>query len=261
MRASARRGETANYTLAIGLQGDAAPDNAAIGSWGVDTAGMSRTVRPGDDFYRYVNEGWLKTAQLPPGMASIDPFVEVALSTEQRVADIIKEAREGNDASGTPEKMIADFHRSHSDMNRRNALGLAPIASTLATLGSLKTRDEIAKVMAWPWLGGIIASGVSADADDPRRQIAIIGAAGTTLPSRDYYLNEGEPYAGYREALLAYMAGIFRRAGYPDAEARANRLFALETEIATRNAWSNAPGGCSASSPASSAACSACFSA
>jgi hypothetical protein len=88
MRASARRGETARYTLTISLQGEAtaaAQGKAAIGSWGVDTAGLSRTVRPGDDFYRYVNEGWLRTAQLPPGMASIDPFVEVALSTEQRV--------------------------------------------------------------------------------------------------------------------------------------------------------------------------------
>jgi len=214
-----------------------ADDKAAIGAWGVDTAGMSRTVRPGDDFYRYVNEGWLKTAKLPPGMASIDPFVEVALATEQRVADIITEAREGNDAPGTPEQMIADFHRSHSDMARRNELGLTPIASTLATIGSLKNRDDLAKVMAWPWMNGMIAGGVTSDADDPRRQIAVVVGSGTTLPSRDYYLNESEPYAGYRKALLAYIADTFRRAGFPDADARAATVFALETELARRG-WS-----------------------
>jgi endothelin-converting enzyme/putative endopeptidase len=185
------------------LQGALADEKAAIGAWGVDTAGLSRTVRPGDDFYRYVNEGWLKTAKLPPGMASIDPFVEVQLSTEQRVAEIITEAREGNDAPGTPERMIADFHRSHSDTARRTALGITPIASTLSIVGGLKSRDDLAKVMAWPWLGGMVVGGVSADSDDPRRQIAIIGAAGMTMPSRDYYLNEGEPYAGYRKALQA----------------------------------------------------------
>jgi len=214
-----------------------ADDKAAIGAWGVDTAGMSRTVRPGDDFYRYVNEGWLKTAKLPPGMASIDPFVEVALATEQRVADIITEAREGNDAPGTPEQMIADFHRSHSDMARRNELGLTPIASTLATIGSLKNRDDLAKVMAWPWMNGMIAGGVTSDADDPRRQIAVVVGSGTTLPSRDYYLNESEPYAGYRKALLAYIADTFRRAGFPDADARAATVFALETEL-SRRGWS-----------------------
>jgi endothelin-converting enzyme/putative endopeptidase len=214
-----------------------ADDKAAIGAWGVDTAGMSRTVRPGDDFYRYVNEGWLKTAKLPPGMASIDPFVEVALATEQRVADIITEAREGNDAPGTPEQMIADFHRSHSDMARRNELGLTPIASTLATIGSLKNRDDLAKVMSWPWMNGMIAGGVTSDADDPRRQIAVVVGSGTTLPSRDYYLNESEPYAGYRKALLAYIADTFRRAGFPDADARAATVFALETEL-SRRGWS-----------------------
>ncbi|WP_143736984.1 hypothetical protein [Erythrobacter tepidarius] len=38
------------------------PESAA---GGVDRDGLSPTVRPGDDFYRYVNEGWLKTAKPP----------------------------------------------------------------------------------------------------------------------------------------------------------------------------------------------------
>ena len=217
---------------------DAAPaGKAQIGAWGVDTAGLSRTVAPGDDFYRYVNEGWLKSAKIPAGMASQDPFVEVSLSTEARVGDIIREAREGNDAPGSPERMIADFHRSHADLARRNALGAKPIAGRLAALGRLKTHEDVAKAMAWPWLAGMIAGGVSSDSDDPRRQIVIVGAAGTTLPSRDYYLNEGEPYAGFRKALQAYMADCFRRAGFADADARAARVIALEMEIAKRQ-WS-----------------------
>ena len=230
-------GVAAAVLALLPVQRALADDKAAIGAWGVDTAGMSRTVRTGDDFYRYVNEGWLKTAMIPAGMASLDPFVEVELSTEARVADIIKEAREGNDAPGTPERMIADFDRSHSDLSKRNSLGITPIASTLATIGGLKSRDDLAKVMAWPWLGGMIGGGVGADSDDPRRQIAVIGAAGMTLPSRDYYLNEAEPYAGYRKALLGYMTESFRRAGFPDADARAAKVFELEMEIAQRQ-WS-----------------------
>jgi len=110
----------------------AEPPKAAIGDWGIDTAGVSKTVRPGDDFYRYVNEGWLKTAKIPQGLPFIDSFAEVYLSTEQRVAGIIIEAREGNDAPGSREQLIADYHRSHSDMARRTALGITPIASTLS---------------------------------------------------------------------------------------------------------------------------------
>lgn len=210
---------------------------AAIGAWGVDTQAMSRTIRPGDDFYRYVNEGWLKTAKIPAGMASLDPFVEVQLSTETRVARIIKEARDSNGAPGTPQQLIADFHRSYADVTRRNALGSKPIASTLSSIERLRTREELAKAMIWPWQGGMIGSGVTTDSDDPARQIVVVLGAGTTLPSRDYYLNEGEPYAGYRKALQTYMADCFRRAGFADADARAAKAYALEVEVAKRE-WS-----------------------
>jgi endothelin-converting enzyme/putative endopeptidase len=230
-------GFSAAVVLLMQTHGALAGEKAAIGAWGVDTKGISRTVAPGNDFYRYVNEAWLKGATIPPGMASLDPFVEVELSTEARVADIITEAREGNDAPGSAEQLIADFHRSYSDVAQRNSLGLKPIASTLATLGGLDTREDLAKAMAWPWLEGVIGSGVTTDADDARRQIVMIGASGLSLPSRDYYLTEGEPYAGYRNALQAYMAGTFRRAGFSDADTRASQLFALEREIA-KLAWS-----------------------
>jgi len=76
----------------------AEPPKAEIGEWGIDTPGLSKTVRPGDDFYRYVNEGWLKTAKIPQGLPATDALTELFLSTEQRVLGIIKEAREGNDA-------------------------------------------------------------------------------------------------------------------------------------------------------------------
>ena len=66
----------------------AQPGNAGA-SWGVDTRNLSSTVRPGDDFYRYVNEGWLKTARAPDGVPYIDAFVEVFLRTEERIGGII----------------------------------------------------------------------------------------------------------------------------------------------------------------------------
>ena len=52
--------------LALGIPAAGAqtpPQTAAIGTWGVDTQGLSRTVKPGDEFYRYVNAAWLETAE------------------------------------------------------------------------------------------------------------------------------------------------------------------------------------------------------
>lgn len=227
----------AGLALSPATAAEAPSPKAAIGKWGVDTAIISNTVKPGDDFYRHVNEGWLKTAKIPAGLPYMDAFVEVYLSTEQRVAGIIAESRESTDAPGSPEQQIGNFHRSHADMERRNALGITPIASTLSIIGGTTDRADFARIMGYPWMDGLIASGVTSDSDEPRRQIAAIGVGGLTMPSRDYYLAETEPYIGHRKALLDYIASSFRRAGIPDADARAARVMALETEIARRQ-WS-----------------------
>ncbi|MFM7350082.1 MAG: M13 family metallopeptidase [Erythrobacter sp.] len=211
-----------------------APANAG---WGVDTTAISPTIRPGDDFYRYVNEGWLKTAKPPEGVPYIDASVEVFLATEKRVAELIAMARKTTDAPGSPEQMIGDFHRSHADMARRNALGIAPIASTLAIIGGTTDRAGFAKIMTYPWMDGLIGGGVVADVDDPRRQIAAIGPSGLTMPSRDYYLTNAEPYIGHRQALKDYIADSFRRAGIDDPDGRAAAVLALETAIAEKQ-WS-----------------------
>jgi endothelin-converting enzyme/putative endopeptidase len=213
------------------------PPRAAIGQWGVDITGLSKTVRPGDDFYRFVNEAWLKTAKMPPGIPYIDGFVEVYLATEQRVGGIIQQSRETTDALGSPEQLIGDFHRSHANIERRNALGITPIASTLSIIAGTTDRNDIARLMALPWMDGFIGGGVSTDVENPRQQIAVVGAGGLTMPSRDYYLADAEPYIGHRAALQAYMADCFHRAGISDPEGRAAKVMALEIEIARRH-WS-----------------------
>ena len=227
----------ASHSPVFASADETTPPKAQIGEWGVDTTSMSKTVRAGDDFYRYVNEGWLKTAKAPAGIPYIDAFVEVYLSTEQRVGGIIAEARESTDAPGSPEQMIGDFHRSTSDMERRNALGITPIASTLSIVAGTTDRNDIARIMSYPWIDGFIGGGVLANANDPTKQIAAVGVGGLTMPSRDYYLADAEPYIGHRKALLEYIASRFRRAGIDNPDARAAKVMALEMEIAKRQ-WS-----------------------
>ena len=50
-----------------------------LGDFGVETQYISETVDPGDDFFTYVNEGWLNTAELPQGFSSLGAFTELFL--------------------------------------------------------------------------------------------------------------------------------------------------------------------------------------
>jgi len=111
-------------------------------------------VRPGDDFHRYVNEGWLKTATIPTGLAATDVFVDLFLTTAQRVAGIVLGTLEGKHAPGTPGQQIAGWYRSIADRERRNALGLNPLRTGLAMIAGAGTRTELARVMGFTWTSG-----------------------------------------------------------------------------------------------------------
>ena len=61
-------------------QSAAANDAAAkpaLGTWGIDLSNMDKSVKPGDDFYRYVNGGWLAENHIPEDRASWGSFAEL----------------------------------------------------------------------------------------------------------------------------------------------------------------------------------------
>jgi hypothetical protein len=41
------------------------PADANPNYWGVDTKNIAKDIQPGEDFYRYVNKGWLDTTAKP----------------------------------------------------------------------------------------------------------------------------------------------------------------------------------------------------
>lgn len=208
------------------------PGKAEIGAWGVDTAGLSKTVRPGDDFYTYVNEAWARTATIPTGLPSIDEFTRLALESEQKSKAIVASLVSAPQKPGTDAQRIADLYRSVLDEARLDRLGLDPIRADLDAIAALRDKAAAARLMAQPWQAGVIDSGVMTDARDPQRYIAVVGQGSTALPSPDFYLKPGPPYDGIRAALRAYMTECFRKAGYSEPDERADRVLALETEIA-----------------------------
>lgn len=68
----------------------AAPTAAKrYGAWGVDLEGMDRSVKPGDDFFRFVNGTWTATTQIPPDKTSFGAFVMLRDLSEARVRGIL----------------------------------------------------------------------------------------------------------------------------------------------------------------------------
>ena len=51
---------------------------------GLDLSAMDTSVRPQDDFYNYVNGGWMKTAKIPADKPSWGTFYMLREETEEQ---------------------------------------------------------------------------------------------------------------------------------------------------------------------------------
>src|SRR5688572_30368511 len=63
----------------------------ALGTFGVDTAHMDKTVKPGDDFFGYVNGTWLKTFKIPADKAAYGTFDVLNDKAEADIRNLLAE--------------------------------------------------------------------------------------------------------------------------------------------------------------------------
>jgi putative endopeptidase len=213
-----------------------------FGSWGVDLSARDLSVRPGDNFFRYTNGAWLKSATIPADRASIGGFVDLQILSEQRLRAIVDDLRARPVAQLNPdERKLRDFYDSFLDTAGIEARGLEPLKKDLDMIAGLKTHAEVARVMASPRLaaGAIYSYGIGIDDKNPGNYSLNLVQAGLGLPDRDYYLSDNPALVKTRDAYRKFLADMMALGGLSDAAARADRLMALETEIA-RAHWNRA---------------------
>ena len=213
-----------------------------FGTWGVDLSSRDLSIKPGDNFFRYVNGNWLKTATIPADRASIGGFVELQILSEQRLRAIVDDLHKRPRARlNANERKLRDFYDSFLDTAAIEAKGLTPLQKDLDMIAGLKTHDEVARVMASPRIsaGAIYGYGIGIDDKNPGNYSLNLTQAGLGMPERDYYLSDDANLVKTRQAYRKYLADMLTLAGLSDAAARADRLVALETEIA-RVHWTRA---------------------
>src|SRR5579862_220572 len=76
---------------------------------GATAQDIDRSIKPGDDFYRYANGTWLKTVVVPVGQTSYDTRAILREKTAQRVRALIENAAMGKAAKGSIAQKVGDY--------------------------------------------------------------------------------------------------------------------------------------------------------
>ncbi|HKX36560.1 MAG TPA: M13 family metallopeptidase N-terminal domain-containing protein, partial [Rhizorhapis sp.] len=96
-----------------------------LGKWGVDLTSLDKAVQPGDNFFLYVNGGWLKTAEIPADRSSTGSFQDLQILSEQRLKTIVADlAKKPEDQLAPEERKLRDLYDSFVDTGAIEARGL-----------------------------------------------------------------------------------------------------------------------------------------
>ena len=223
--------------------------SAANQAGGIDLAAIDHAVKPGDDFEAYANGAWRAKAVIPADRSSTGTFYDVFKKAEARTTSIIQGTARSNPAPGSDARRIADDYAAFMDTSGIEKRGLAPVRPELARIAALHDKSELSAMLGANMRADVdpinatnfstenlVGLFVTQSLNDPGKTVPYLLQGGLGLPDRDYYLSTTPEMAEIRTAYKAYVARLLTLAGIADPAARADRIVALETKIATAHA-------------------------
>ncbi|MEO9020119.1 MAG: M13 family metallopeptidase [Gemmatimonadaceae bacterium] len=215
----------------------AAPLAAQTGhALGIDTTNFDRSVRPQDDFFKFVNGTWLKRTEIPSDASSWGAFNELSEKSRADLHGILEEAAAAKAPAGSDRAKVGDLYASYMDSARVESLGLEPLHGELARIAALKSTGQLPEQfahLARLGIQGPFGVGVGSDPKNSSLNIVTVNQSGIGMPDRDNYLAKSAKMVETRNAYRNYVERLLTLAKNPDANAAASRILALETSIAT----------------------------
>lgn len=203
----------------------------------LDTANMDRTVKPGDNFYRYANGRWLDKNPIPPSETRWGSFNELQENNYKALHELLEAAAGSNAPANTAEGKIGNFYRSGMDSNRIEKAGLEPLKADFARIDKIKNTRELMQEIAYQHtqgIGQVFGFYVGPDDKNVTQMAAQFYQGGLGIPDRDYYFKDDQRSKAIRTAYLNYLEQAFQLMGdKADAAKRhAEDIMKLETSLA-----------------------------
>lgn len=208
---------------------------------GINMEHIDTTVRPQDDFFKYVNGRWISKATIPPDQGRWGSFNELREFNNEAVLKVLKAAGENTEKypEGTDQRKAADFYSIAMDSLLAEKAGMEPIRPYLDQINKITSKNDIQEYLVADVMtggGAFFAFGIEPDLKNSKKMAAYVESGGLGLPERDYYLNQDVKSKETRDRYKVYIANLFKLAGEEDAKATSSaaKVLEIETQLAKK---------------------------
>src|SRR6185503_18024335 len=203
-----------------------------------DIQGIDSSIKPGDNFFMYVNRKWYDTAQIPPSQSGVGAYMFMNYPQRLRLQGILDSVSHANNTAGSIEQKLGDFYASGMDTTTINNRGYDPIKPILASIDSISNVASLMKFVADQakvYNTSIVAFGVGPDNKNSNINIAHIYQTGIGLPERDYYFRTDASSTAIQQAYKEYLAKLFQLTGNDTTTAKKNAevVYNIDKQLAS----------------------------
>jgi endothelin-converting enzyme/putative endopeptidase len=213
----------------------------------LDASLLDKSKDPCTDFYAYTCSKWAAENPIPGDMPYVGTWTPLYLWNQTILREVMEKDAADPEAKGTAQQ-VGGYWKSCMNLDERAANGKQWLADALKPVDAMKSKQQLAKVLAHlqggimpAWEGGddqtstaLIGFGPSQDLEDSSKMVAGFDQAGLSLPSRDYYLNDDAASKKIRDEYKKHLMRMFKLAGdTPEQAAKeATAVFEIETALA-----------------------------
>ncbi len=200
-----------------------------------DANAVDRSVQPCDDFYQYSCGQWVAKNPIPPDRARWGRLTELTERNLITLRDILEKAAKPGAKRDPIDQKIGDYYASCMDEAAIEAKGTSPLKPELDRIAAIKSKKEIAAVLASLQRDGVSALfrfGPQPDFDNASVDMAAVDQGGLSLPDRDYYLSDEARFADVRKQLPGHVQRMLELLGTPKETAARDAQTVLDIETA-----------------------------
>lgn len=200
---------------------------------------LNQSVRPGDDFYGYVNDAWNAEHPVPADKESITTFSELQDKVDGDLHALLLNA--SNTPPGSTDRnltLIGQFYRSGMDNRTIDREGILPLSDDLTMIDAIDSRTNLTNAtitLLQQGFGPVYFYYAEINPRNASEMIPALEQGGLGLPDRDYYLRTDTKSLEIQDAYKGHITRVLLLMGEPAGQAAndAETVYSMEKTLAS----------------------------